>query len=327
MEFMCPDSSMEMWREPDDKLDCRGHDRYRNYTEHLCDPNTFPYGNAISAIFYQNLAFGNSESGDTWVELGGSDPPHFVRLEDLAVRDSLRLPPSQSFRCAVGWNAWVFTDTHPMDYWTYLEECSPSLWAALRICASAPPPVVGNLGNLSGFADWPSALFYLAAKDIHPSLSVGYYRCGESFRPKFSPQSEASRVPFGSCTDLWFYIKPKSVLAATRHAFDGLRHIASGAGSTAGGAGGPSGTADLQDGGQNAKAPDEGYVTLSQAAAIVNRSKRTLEKHKTKMPPPCISDGGGKPDEWLWSGLRPWLEGYFGRKLPDRFPADKFRKE
>lgn len=70
-----------------------------------------------------------------------------------------------------------------------------------------------------------------------------------------------------------------------------------------------------------------GYVTLQQAAAIVSRSKRTLEKYKAKMPLPSISDGGGKPDEWLWSELRPWLEEYSGRNLPNRFPADEFRKE
>ena len=70
----------------------------------------------------------------------------------------------------------------------------------------------------------------------------------------------------------------------------------------------------------------ECIVTLQQAAAMVNRSKRTLEKHKTEMPAPRISDGGGKPDEWEWSELRPWLEKYSSRTLPKRFPADQFRK-
>jgi hypothetical protein len=70
----------------------------------------------------------------------------------------------------------------------------------------------------------------------------------------------------------------------------------------------------------------ECFVTLQQAAAIVSRSKRTLEKHKATMPVPRISDGGGKPDEWAWSELRPWLEQYSGRTLPERFPANQFRK-
>jgi hypothetical protein len=69
------------------------------------------------------------------------------------------------------------------------------------------------------------------------------------------------------------------------------------------------------------------YVTLDQAAAIINRNKKTLERYlndpsykKHKMPPPEVEGGGGKPHEWLWSTLRPWLEETFGRQLPDRFP-------
>jgi hypothetical protein len=78
---------------------------------------------------------------------------------------------------------------------------------------------------------------------------------------------------------------------------------------------------------QGGMADLECFVTLQQAAAIVSRSKRTLEKHKAEMPVPRISDGGGKPDEWAWSELRPWLEKYSGRTLPSRFPADQFRKD
>jgi hypothetical protein len=79
--------------------------------------------------------------------------------------------------------------------------------------------------------------------------------------------------------------------------------------------------------GQADSARDEQYVTLNQAASLVNRSKKTLErylknrkyKHK-KMPTPCVKGTGGKPHEWRWSVLRPWLEKEFGRKLPERFP-------
>jgi hypothetical protein len=66
----------------------------------------------------------------------------------------------------------------------------------------------------------------------------------------------------------------------------------------------------------------ECLVTLQQAAAMVHRSKRTLEKYKDKMPAPRVQGGGGKPDEWLWSELRPWLQEEFGRQLPERFPAN-----
>jgi hypothetical protein len=66
-------------------------------------------------------------------------------------------------------------------------------------------------------------------------------------------------------------------------------------------------------------------VTLQQAAAMVNRSKRSLERAVPNMPMPRVQGAGGKPSEWEWSELRPWLETEYGRPLPERFPADRFR--
>jgi hypothetical protein len=67
------------------------------------------------------------------------------------------------------------------------------------------------------------------------------------------------------------------------------------------------------------------YVTLDQAASIVQRSKRTLERAKyqreSTMPKPAVKGGGGKPDEWLWSDIRPWLEETYQKKLSERFPS------
>lgn len=70
-------------------------------------------------------------------------------------------------------------------------------------------------------------------------------------------------------------------------------------------------------------------VTLDQAAAIVHRSKRTLEKYlydpalvrRYAMPPPSLEGGGGRPHEWEWSVIRPWLERVFRRPLPERVPG------
>jgi hypothetical protein len=68
------------------------------------------------------------------------------------------------------------------------------------------------------------------------------------------------------------------------------------------------------------------YVTLDHMAAIVSRSKRTLEKLKTRMknplPPPDVEGGGGgKPDEWRWGTIRPWLEAEYGRQLSRLAPG------
>jgi hypothetical protein len=69
----------------------------------------------------------------------------------------------------------------------------------------------------------------------------------------------------------------------------------------------------------------EQYVTLDQAAALVNRSKKTLErainKQGSEAPPPDVEGGGGRPHEWCWSKLRPWLENTYGKILPERLPT------
>lgn len=65
-------------------------------------------------------------------------------------------------------------------------------------------------------------------------------------------------------------------------------------------------------------------VTLYQMAAIVSRSKSTLERFKKNLPPPKVKGGNGRPDEWDWTEVRPVLEERYRRELPARFPADRF---
>ena len=75
---------------------------------------------------------------------------------------------------------------------------------------------------------------------------------------------------------------------------------------------------------------DRYAVTLVQAAGIVSKSKRTLErwvKEDGDFPLPDTEGGAGKPNEWEWSRLRPYLEKKIGRQLPERFPADPFRPD
>ncbi len=71
--------------------------------------------------------------------------------------------------------------------------------------------------------------------------------------------------------------------------------------------------------------PAPQFVTLDQMAAMVNRSKDTLERKlnvpDSTMPRPDVEGGGGKPHEWRWDRIRPWLVQEFKRDLPERFPA------
>jgi hypothetical protein len=59
-------------------------------------------------------------------------------------------------------------------------------------------------------------------------------------------------------------------------------------------------------------------VTLDQAAALVNRQPDGLRHYRKKgMPKPQIQGRKGKPNEYLWSEMRPWLEETFSRKIPE----------
>lgn len=71
--------------------------------------------------------------------------------------------------------------------------------------------------------------------------------------------------------------------------------------------------------------PTDQYVTLDQAAALVNRSKTTLRRRydKGELPDPDVPGGGGIAHEWKWSKLRPVLQRLFGRELHDRFPSHR----
>lgn len=66
-------------------------------------------------------------------------------------------------------------------------------------------------------------------------------------------------------------------------------------------------------------------VTLDQAAAIVNMSKRTLERYKTKgaLPSPAVEGGGGKADRYDWTTMRAWLIETFKIDLPEKFPRPR----
>src|SRR5262249_16648231 len=66
------------------------------------------------------------------------------------------------------------------------------------------------------------------------------------------------------------------------------------------------------------------FVDLDQMAAVVNRSKSTLEKMKRRknnpLPLPDIEGGGGKKDEWLWTRIRPWVELEFKKQFSQTCP-------
>jgi hypothetical protein len=59
-------------------------------------------------------------------------------------------------------------------------------------------------------------------------------------------------------------------------------------------------------------------VTLDQAAAVVNRTSAGLRHYRRKgMPEPFVQGKKGKPNEYRWSEMRPWLESAFDRVIPE----------
>lgn len=67
------------------------------------------------------------------------------------------------------------------------------------------------------------------------------------------------------------------------------------------------------------------HITLDQAGALIQRSKRTVEGYLAdgKLPRPDVEGGHGKPHEWLYDNIRPALENIFGKLLPTKFPASR----
>lgn len=66
-------------------------------------------------------------------------------------------------------------------------------------------------------------------------------------------------------------------------------------------------------------------VTLSQAAALARRSKRTLERYlqNDELPVPDSPGGAGHAHKWRWNNLRPALEKVSRTPLPEKFPASR----
>lgn len=60
------------------------------------------------------------------------------------------------------------------------------------------------------------------------------------------------------------------------------------------------------------------YVTLSQAARIAGKSKKTLEgwKQDGRLPPPEVPHSGRAEARWLWSTIHPALEQLTKKRLP-----------
>ena len=150
------------------------------------------------------------------------------------------------------WSKWYYCEVHQAD--ADGEGSLPGLReieavdlekAVLEACALAPPPVVRKIGNLSSLRCWPTALFYLAMKRLHPAIQAFL---------QFMPPCPWRQTPPDEGTfdshDLIITLKP-DLRTATRYAFDLFRRSVQTKGASA-----DSGIAASIGQGQQSKAPD-----------------------------------------------------------------------
>ena len=65
----------------------------------------------------------------------------------------------------------------------------------------------------------------------------------------------------------------------------------------------------------------EQLITLDQMAALCRMAKRSMERHRPRMPAPRIKGSNGRPSLWAWAEVRPFLVERFGLDVPERFPS------
>ncbi len=178
------------------------------------------------------------DTGALWWELGhlGRGGLPFVMCwdhEDLSVHDSM---PQEFFAkkgdgpslCeSLVWCRWYYLLGNGPGKASELMRIASRIIhaanAALAACDLAPRGVLRELGNLSAFGCWATALFYLGMKRLHPLIQAfGRELPNQAFASDHDPDKDSS---FSALNDLIITLSP-DLRSATRHAFDLFRQTA-----------------------------------------------------------------------------------------------------
>ena len=215
------------------------------------DFNWFPFGEPLCMSATLVMTVFDPETNDLWFELSGGTPSYvrwsgveeFWLLHDSLPRDFV---PKVPVVVSDQWCVWhylkpgrgpVLTGPQMLDISTRVQELCD---AAGGVCHIAPKAVLDHVGDLSLFDSWPTALFYLAMREIHPLLRAWGSIVPTLFTGKPAEETDARAqtaqaedgreetvsLPSFLESDRFIQCLPSDLATATRYAFDALRQIA-----------------------------------------------------------------------------------------------------
>ncbi|HAU37671.1 MAG TPA: hypothetical protein DCX07_08135 [Phycisphaerales bacterium] len=194
---------------------------------------TFPFGRALSMADWPAAKYTEPDTGALWFDLGRGVVPFVMRwdYDDWSIHEAMPkgfYPKGRdgAFLCdTLAWCRWYYLKgddcTEPTDRERIAGRVVELEEAILEACDLAPHDVLRKVGNLSALGCWPTSLFYLAMKRLHPLIQAfGTHIPNHPI--KHNPDKDSS---FVALNDRCIMLSP-DFRAATCHAFDLFRHAA-----------------------------------------------------------------------------------------------------
>lgn len=202
---------------------------------------TFPWGMPLDCGTRNVPALQDPKTGEFWFDLGYGQLPSVVCLEDMSLHDSMPSaffskgePAASSFKSAC-WCSWHYLKANDGEEVMTKERSDRFLHSGgelyeslLGVCHLAPEALLDKVGDLSILGSWPTALFYLAMKRIHPLFRLWVVTARSD--PVLPDPPSLSDSTFSHLNDVVIQLDPCDVVTATGYALDTFRHFVEGTG-------------------------------------------------------------------------------------------------